>query len=62
MQQWQNELKAALELYDEGDIQGCIAHINTVFRDTSPSYLRTRYYALLACCAEDWRIAEVSLC
>lgn len=58
---WLYELKTAVALYSEGDFQGCIAHINTVFRDTTPNYPRTRYYALLACCTDDWREAEASL-
>jgi hypothetical protein len=58
--QWLDKLKTAVNLYNEGDFSGCIAHINTVFRDTTPGYPRTRYYALLAFCTDNWREAETS--
>jgi hypothetical protein len=58
--EWVNELRTACALYKEGDFEGCIAHIYSVNRDTTPGYPRTRYYALLACCTGDWREAEAS--
>jgi hypothetical protein len=57
---WKSELKTAIDLYNEGDFSGCIAHVSTVSRDTTPGYPRTRYYALLACCTDKWREAEAS--
>lgn len=56
---WLDELNTALDLYNEGHYEECAAHINVVFQDTTPGYPRTRYYALLASCADDWHEAEV---
>ncbi|THY22551.1 hypothetical protein D6D01_06263 [Aureobasidium pullulans] len=55
---WLDELNTALDLYNEGNYEECAAHINVVLQDTTPGYPRTRYYALLASCAEDWHEAE----
>lgn len=58
--EWVRELDRALDLYNAHDDTGCIAYVNSVLRDTTPGYPRTRYYALLACCLDDWREADVS--
>jgi hypothetical protein len=42
--QWVNELRTACALYKEGEFEGCIAHIHSVNRDTTPGYPRTRYH------------------
>lgn len=57
---WVNELEKAIELINAGGFDNCVAHVNTVLRDTTPGYPRIRYYALLALCIPDWREAEVS--
>lgn len=56
---WAFELDDALDLYNAHDDEGCIVHINSVLRDTTPGYPRVRYYVLLASCISDWREAEV---
>lgn len=58
--EWVRELDRALDLYNAHDDTGCIAYVNSVLRDTTPGYPRARYYALLACCLDDWREADVS--
>lgn len=57
---WVNELEKAIELINAEEFDNCVAHVNTVLRDTTPVYPRIRYYALLALCTSDWREAEVS--
>ncbi|KAH0361436.1 hypothetical protein KCU65_g8717, partial [Aureobasidium melanogenum] len=57
--EWVRELDRALDLYNANDDAGCIAYINSVLRDTTPGYPRTRYYALLASCLDDWREADL---
>ncbi|KAG9952649.1 hypothetical protein KCU85_g1831, partial [Aureobasidium melanogenum] len=57
--EWVRELDRALDLYNAHDDTGCIAYVNSVLRDTTPGYPRARYYALLACCLDDWREADV---
>ncbi|KAG9683818.1 hypothetical protein KCU95_g10991, partial [Aureobasidium melanogenum] len=56
--EWVRELDRAVDLYNAHDDTGCIAYVNSVLRDTTPGYPRTRYYALLACCLDDWREAD----
>ncbi|THZ90376.1 hypothetical protein D6C88_04125 [Aureobasidium pullulans] len=48
----------AIELINAEGFDNCVAHVNTVLRDTTPGYPRIRYYALLALCISDWREAE----
>ncbi|THY88000.1 hypothetical protein D6C93_07375 [Aureobasidium pullulans] len=55
---WVNELEKAIELINAEEFDNCVAHVNTVLRDTTPGYPRIRYYALLALCISDWREAE----
>lgn len=45
---WVNELEKAIELINAEEFDNCVAHVNTVLRDTTPGYPRIRYYALLA--------------
>ncbi|THY94225.1 hypothetical protein D6C95_05690 [Aureobasidium pullulans] len=56
---WVNELEKAIELINAEEFDNCVAHVNTVLRDTTPGYPRIRYYALLALCISDWREAEI---
>ncbi|THV79986.1 hypothetical protein D6D29_06473 [Aureobasidium pullulans] len=55
---WVDELEKAIELINAEEFDNCVAHVNTVLRDTTPDYPRIRYYALLALCISDWREAE----
>ncbi|CAD0011895.1 unnamed protein product [Aureobasidium pullulans] len=57
---WVDELEKAIELINAEEFDNCVAHVNTVLRDTTPDYPRIRYYALLALCISDWREAELS--
>jgi hypothetical protein len=56
---WSDELKVAIDLFNQGENARCIAFINRVLRDNTPNYLRIRYNAILARCIVDWREAEV---
>ncbi|THX17276.1 hypothetical protein D6D13_00646 [Aureobasidium pullulans] len=55
---WVDELEKAIKLINAEEFDNCVAHVNTVLRDTTPGYPRIRYYALLALCISDWREAE----
>ncbi|THZ80875.1 hypothetical protein D6C84_07053 [Aureobasidium pullulans] len=57
---WVDELEKAIELINAEEFDNCVAHVNTVLRDTTPGYPRIRYYALLALGISDWREAEVT--
>ncbi|THW01455.1 hypothetical protein D6D26_05101 [Aureobasidium pullulans] len=56
---WVNELEKAIELINAEEFDNCVAHVNTVLRDTTPGYPRMGYYALLALCISDWRETEI---
>ncbi|KAG9588307.1 putative arsenite transmembrane transporter protein, partial [Aureobasidium melanogenum] len=55
---WSSEPTTAIDLYNGEQYEQCVAHINTVFRDTTPNYARVRYYTPLAWCADGWYEAE----
>jgi hypothetical protein len=56
---WLEPLTLAIKLYNDGDNEACITHVESIMTDTLPLYPRIRCRILLGHALDDWYEAEV---